>query len=515
MRTIDIKENRFDRAVRAVAPRIAVKRRKARLKLAATDSYVGASKTRRGLRSYNTTSNDADADLLYEREDLIDRSRDLERNNTIAGGAIGTTCLSAVGGGLRPHPAIDYKYLGMSEDQKDEWEAQAKREFLLWGESPLCDIELTQNFFEKQGLVLRRALGDGDILSLLPRVKRNNPMYPYSLRLQMIEADRVCNKKRKSNGDYEDHRLYDGIEKNKSGAPVRYHICRQHPNAYRADRNLEWDIIDAYSKETGLRNVLHHFDMLRPGQSRGVPWLAPVIELLKTVSTLTEAELTASVITSFLTVLIESEIGEEEKDFIDGTGNGKDGGDDLELGSGTILDLNPGEKPTIVDPTRPNSAYDPFVTSIFKQIGIGLGIPYEVLMKCFQSSYSASKASLLEAWRFFKGRRQWLVNSFCNPTYEIWMYEAVALGRIYAPGFFTNPLIRKAYLRVKWGGPSAGHIEPVKEANAVKIRTEMKMTTMEQEYFEAYGEDYDMTMPRIKKEDAFKKDMEGTANEAD
>lgn len=49
-------------------------------------------------------------------------------------------------------------------------------------------------------------------------------------------------------------------------------------------------------------------------------------------------------------------------------------------------------------------------------------------------------------------RREWLADDFCRPCYEVWMSEAVARGRIYAPGFFQNPAIRAAYLGSEWLG---------------------------------------------------------------
>ena len=70
-----------------------------------------------------------------------------------------------------------------------------------------------------------------------------------------------------------------------------------------------------------------------------------------------------------------------------------------------------------------------------------LEIPADLLLKKFNASYSASRAALLEAWKAFKMRREWLADDFCRPLYEVWMSEAVARGRIYAPGFFTNPAI--------------------------------------------------------------------------
>jgi capsid protein len=61
-----------------------------------------------------------------------------------------------------------------------------------------------------------------------------------------------------------------------------------------------------------------------------------------------------------------------------------------------------------VNPARPNPEFDAFVMSILRQIGVGLEIPYEILIKHFTASYSASRAALETAWQFFRRRRTWL-----------------------------------------------------------------------------------------------------------
>jgi hypothetical protein len=45
-----------------------------------------------------------------------------------------------------------------------------------------------------------------------------------------------------------------------------------------------------YTSPNGRRRLLHHYRKTRPGQVRGVPWLAPVVELIKQIGRFTEAE---------------------------------------------------------------------------------------------------------------------------------------------------------------------------------------------------------------------------------
>ena len=115
-----------------------------------------------------------------------------------------------------------------------------------------------------------------------------------------------------------------------------------------------------------------------------------------------------------------------------------------------------------VDSKRPTVAFDSFVTAMSRQIGAALGLPYEVLIKHFTASYSASRGALLEAWKFFKVWRFWFSGAFCQPIYEAWLEEAVASGRIWAPGFFDDPVIRKSLLRNRMARPLPGAVGPRK-----------------------------------------------------
>ena len=164
--------------------------------------------------------------------------------------------------------------------------------------------------------------------------------------------------------------------------------------------------------------------------------------------------------------------------------------DTIEIGNGAVNFLEEGETIKDSNPGRPNSAFDGFVTSICRQIGVALEIPYEVLMKHFTSSYSASRGALLEAWKMFRKRRSWVANSFCQPIYEEWLSEAVAKGRVRAPGFFNNPLVKKAYCKAEWNGPTQGQLDPKKEVEAAELRVQGGYSTRTKETIELTGGDY-------------------------
>ena len=141
-------------------------------------------------------------------------------------------------------------------------------------------------------------------------------------------------------------------------------------------------------------------------------------------------------------------------------------------------------------PTHPNTGFDTFMRALCEQIGACLEEPADLLMMSFNSSYSASRAALLEAWKGFKMRREWLTDDFCRPVYEIWLTEAVARGRISAPGFLTDPLIRQAYLGSEWIGPAQGQLDPTKEVQAAVTAIDNGLSTRESEAVKLNGSEY-------------------------
>jgi lambda family phage portal protein len=283
------------------------------------------------------------------------------------------------------------------------------------------------------------------------------------------------------------------VEVDAAGAPVAYHILKRHPGSldfsgYGNDIAGQYDRVEAFGKKTGRRNVLHIFDRLRPDQNRGVPYLAPVMELLKQLDRYTEAEIMAAVLTSFYTVFIKTETGDLGVP-VPAAPAGK--ATDMELGPGMINVLNPNEEVQFPNAMRPNAGFDPFVTSILRQIGVALELPFEILIKHFTASYSAARAAMLEAWKFYKNRRTFVASRFCQPVFEAWMDEAVAIGRINAPGYFTDPLMRRAYLRAEWVGDAPGQIDPQKEAEAAATRVEKGFSTAKKETMELTGQNWD------------------------
>lgn len=447
----------------------------------------GASTQKRSTIGWISTLSDPIDDIERNVETLRERSRDLYMGAPIASGAFKTIVTNVVGYELALNSKIDGAYLGLSPEEVDNLETQIEREFNFWAESKNCDANRMCDFGQLQQLAMLSMLVSGDCFSLLPMKKR--PGAIYELTVKLIEADRVCNPVIDS---FYDEKIINGVEIDSSGEVVAYHIADKHPNSSLTVQN-SWKRIEKYGKLSGRVNVIHLVELERPEQRRGVPLLSPVIESLKQIDRYTDAEIMAAVINGMYSLFVTTEAS-QQGEFAGGFGEHFEDEDEddskINVGNGSVNFLREGEKIQESNPGRPNVNFDGFVTAIFRQIGVALELPYEVLMKHFTSSYSASRGALLEAWKMFKKRRLWLAKNFCQPIYEEWLTEAVLKGRIHAPGFFTDPLVKKSYCKAEWNGPTQGQLDPKKEVEAAILRIESGLSTRTREANELTGTNF-------------------------
>lgn len=482
-------------------------------------SEGGASRRKNSLKGFRAESYSPLEDIDVNLDLLRQRSRTLFMTSPIAASAIKLNRTNIIGAGLRLKCRIDSKTLGLTQQQAEKWERNTEREFAMWANSKYCDTLGLNDFYELQSIALVSWLLNGDCFVLIDYEKPTSYM-PYTLRLHLIEGDRISNPQ--SSGGYvsfnqkaeNGNRIRNGIEIDSKGKVVAYYICNTYQNGSIYAKK-EWIRVKAVGEKTGLPNVLHIMEAERPEQYRGVPYLAPIIVMLRQLTQYTEAELTAAIVNGIFSVFITTSYGNESIDF-DGSieENQKiyDTSGDYQLGAGMINYLAPGEDVKMADATRPNVHFETFASAMCKYMGAALEIPYEVLIKSFNNNYSASRAALLELWKYIKMRRSWFVNDFCQPIYELFLTEAVANGRIYAPGFFNDPAVKYAWANAEWNGPAQGQLDPVKEATAAKIRVEQGFSTRERETVEINGGDFEGNVNQAKMENE-KMEKSGLKNE--
>ncbi len=458
-------------------------------------AHKAASRSARELSSWQPQTGSPDHDLIPELSTLVARSRDLVRNHGIASGAVQTLVDNVVGTGLRLAAIPDYKALNKDKVWADEWARHVESHWRSWAESTECDAARSLTFAGLTTQVFRSSIVNGEALAL--------PLWLedrlFNTTLQLIEPDRLSSPE----GQTDNKNLRGGIEIDEYGAPLAYWIRKNHPgdSFVTADKD-GWERIPART-EFGRLRVLHIHGKERTGQSRGKPLMASIMPLFKMLDHYEHSELQAAIVNAMIAAFIETpldgeSIGEMFGGSIDNYISARNEWK-IKLQGGAIIPVFPGDKVAPFTPSRPNSAYGNFVENILRHIGTGLNLPFELLMKDFsKTNYSSARAALMEAWRFFIGRRQWLTTYWARPVYELWLEEVIAKKLVEAPNFYQN---KTAWTRAKWIGPGRGWIDPVKEAEASRIRMENSLSTLEEECA-AQGLDWEEVLEQRAREQA-------------
>ena len=491
-----VRLNLIDKAVSWLSPQAGLDRLRARTALAVAGGYVGGRRDRPSMQRWAAgVGTSADADTLPDLEMLRARSRDLERNDPLAQSAIATKVTNVIGSGHVVRPEVDFTRLGITADAAEAWEELALDIWNDWARSRDCDITRGQTFAELEDLVYRSRLMSGDVFVI--RRFRQRPGRLLATCVHVVEADRLSNPNWAADTD----KIAGGVEFDADGAPVAYHFADRHSLDRGNTVGMKWRRVPAFDA-TGRRLVLHiHGPRKRPDMTRYAPMLAPVIEALKQRSRYSEAELMAAVVSACFAIGLKSPDGDLSEGLVQGAKPASSDDNQIVLTDpGQIFDLLPGEEVQSFAPGRPNPQFAPFIDAIAREVGAGTDLPQELLVKQFQASYSASRAAMEMAWQFFKTDRALHISQFCEPIYEDVITEAIARGLLAAPGYFGDPLRRRAWLGAVWMGPSRPTIDPVKDANADEKYLSMGVTSRTRIAAERFGVDYRVVKRRLAQE---------------
>lgn len=419
----------------------------------------------------------ADAVLLPELTNLRDRSRDIDRNNGVAKGGIQTITDNVVGTGLRLSSRPDYKTLGKSKEWADEWSRQYESLFHAWWWTTACHAGDTMTGDQMTAQQFRAGIANGEFVALPLWIPDRGD--GFATKIQTVESDRLS----QPDGAMESSRFRGGIEFDQCGMPTAYHIKRTHPgDAFENSTLFGWEKIPRKT-EFGRLRVIHGFDPERSGQSRGKPLLTSILPQFKQIDRYTNAEIMAAVVNAMIALVVQSPMSHEQvMELFEGDADAylaARAANAVSLQAGTAISTFPGDTVQSFLPQRPASGFGQFVENIYRIIGVGLDMPYELLMKDFsKTNYSSARAAMLEAWRSFNRRRDWLGTQWADPVSWLFLEEMVNANRIEAPGFYEN---RWAYQRCRWIGPGRGWVDPVKEADASVLRMNNNLSTLEQE----------------------------------
>ena len=513
--------NLLDQAISALSPQAGVKRMAARAalnvgtalsasaptepggRIAGPGGYNGGQSDRRATRGWRARVRSANADGA-QRKTLVARSRDAVMNLPLATALIDRRVTFVVGTGMMAIPQLDAERLGISPEDAAQLTAQIMRDYDRYMASKDPDAERVATGYEQQEVVLRGKLESGDVLAIRV-MPENQPGRRARMAWKLIEGDRVVSPFGHVEGmplGTDGPVVVHGVELDGYGAATAYHVLKRAPAPFGARQSNDTVRIPAWGDRTGLPTALLVMQKKRPEQARGIPVLGPVLETLKQISDLTEAELFAAVMTAMLAIVYKSPGAGALPEADYGTGDlvQSDGvpetvsatRSDYRLESGTVLEIDSEDEVEVKSPGRPNPAFDPFFMALARQLGAATETPASVLMMEFNASYTASKAEIETYYMTTRRDQGALASQWCDPHYEAWLFEAVARGRYpLITGFFTDPLRRELWCDVRHRGDGKISLNPLQEAKALEIFEAHGWRTGADISAELAGADYD------------------------
>lgn len=423
----------WDRVLMSVAPGYALNRIRSRVAAEQLARHYEAAQPGRRTETWARPSSDADVTLRGAARDIRMISRDLLRNNAWARRGQRTIANNTVGRGIVPKPIGDGGQRAL-----DLWKG--------WAGTTECESEGRHTFYGIQQLAMKSTFVDGEILlRRRPRLVKDGLTLP--LQIQILEAD-FLDTAQNNFTSLAGGPLIQGIEFDKLGRRAAYWLFAQHPGSGRSFTP---------STRVSAEDVIHHYYTERPGQSRGISWLAQSILSMKDLDEYEDAELMKQKIAACFAAFVTDNDG-----F--GTNIGKKDEEDPlvdELEPGMIHQLAPGKEITSLSP--PTLTSDALPTRTLRKVAAGLNVTYEELTGDFsQVNYSSARMARLAHWaQVADWQENMLIPILCDRVWQWAMEAAVEVGELdVAP-------------TARWTCPPMPMLEPDKEGLAIQrlVRT--------------------------------------------
>ena len=423
--------------------------------------YAAARPSRLALNFGGTSS--ANSELHSSLRALRDRSRSLIRDSAYAKRAKKVVVENVIGTGIGVQPAVR----GTRGELRKPVNQAIYDAWWNWCRAKYCHTGGELHFCDLERLLMDEVFDAGEIMVRLhPRAFGGSPV---PLALEVIEPERLADNMAEPGPLAADAKVIQGIEVDSFYRPLAYWIRQLHPGEVRFATH-ETDRVERVPAD----QIIHLRVINRWPQVRGEPWMHAVIRKLADIDGYTEAEIVAARAASMYFGTIESgedtgALGEEQED----------GTYQLPLEPGMVEKLAPGEKLNFVNPNRPNSALDPFLRYMLREMAAGCGTSYESLSRDYsQSNYSSSRLALLEDRDTWRAIQQWFIRTFRTELHRVWMQQAAAARAIPGLTFADYASDPEKFAAVNFKPRGWSWVDPTKEVKAYKEAVMAGFTTV-------------------------------------
>ncbi|MGL5064690.1 MAG: phage portal protein [Microcoleus sp.] len=362
-----------------------------------------------------TPSSSADGEIWSQLKILRNRSRDLIRNNEYALASVRSIVNNVVGGGVKFQSKVKAKRKprkgdGFATVQNERIEAAWK----TWTKARHCHTAGKLSFAQIERLAMRAIVESGEVLIRI--VRKSFGGSKIRLALEIIESDRLADDLM-SRGEMVGAvgTIKMGVEFDSYDRPIAYWIYPKHPGGPFSYNGLNPQFMPV---RVPAEDIIHLFVTERPGQTRGVPWCASAIDRLRNMGEYEESELVKARAQAGIMGFIQTPEGsytQAHQDFPTPY-------ESLEISPGQVEKLAAGETFTGFDPSGPNPSLEPFMKFMLRGVASCFGVGYATISSDYaDANYSSMRAAKVEERELWRSIQSWLIESFHEVIYEVWL----------------------------------------------------------------------------------------------
>ena len=398
--------------------------------------------------------------------------------------------------GLKVEPTPMASILGIDIEQAREWGRDVSQRFHLWANSKRSTRDEQMTLYQQMRLVEIYQQRDNDYFFRFHYSKDRTLQNP--LQVQIIDPEQIQGDTLTSTHGPTEYS--DGIKRDLAGKETGYSV-----QVKKAKGQFDYVEVPARSR-TGRRIMGHGFFSEYAGQQRGYSLLSVVMQEIQNETDFTQSEIGRAIAQSQImgfvkpgpnkpaSAVMDQFMQQVANNTVTGAPAGATAAEEsaalgvsplyeatfTQPGRTIINTLDGAEEIIFPKTTSPSTGFAEFEEEVWTHIATARGMSPEVLRLKFGNNYSASRAALLLWWINVEIWRAELVADFLSEIYEAWLSEELAAGRISAPGW-SDPRLRAAWLDAAWHSLPLPHIDPKKEADAIKGFLDMSLTNQERE----------------------------------
>lgn len=396
----------------------------------------------------------ADKELEGDLLRLRARSRDLVRNNVYARRFLKMAQNHVVGPkGVLLRPANTFAngrpYDTVNDAVREAWER--------WSRPQHASISGRLSLAQLERLAIAEWVTAGESLTQIVR----DPTHPFGVTLHPIDADRLDQSLMRQAGDGVNEIRY-GVEIDRVGRPVAYHILRAHPSEYGRLRGVrkEYDVLPA-------ADVIHLalWDE-RVDLTRGIPQLAVALRDLKHLDGAQEASVIAlrAAASTMGFVTTKSPDGDVETPDTD---------QEFEADPGVVKYLGMNQEFQAWDSGQPTDNYPDFTKAVLRGLAAGLGASYAMLANDLsEANYSSMRVGRAEEQETWMALQQWFIDHWCQRVFDAWLPAAMLAGALQVPQFDVAKASRVTWHPRRWVSP-----DPLKDVSAYEKEIALGITS--------------------------------------